>query len=450
MVFLGFMGLPSCRTPHARPALEEGFPREPRMAARRVAASLLAAALVLGALTAPGATAAPGHPSPTARQVAAARAAAAAAAASQARARTAQADAQSRLAALDARLETLVESWNAATAAARDAVAEQSRAEEAAARARAAVGDAQSGVDRLASRAYQVGADLSGGLGEWAAVVDGALRPDGLQGLADRVTALAQVAADQRRTLSSTSALELLALQAEEAAVQASRTATGAEDAARAAADAVRAQQTAQQQEVARLTAVLAASTRTLAQARTTASALATQRAEALRREAIARAAAAAAAAEEARRRSIGGGHRPGDGGSTRSWPDGQSVTSAAQRRAALAWAGTQLGKPYVAGADGPASYDCSGLTSAAYRTVGVSLVHFSQSQFAAGQKIPVAQLQPGDLVFFATDPGDWQTIHHVAIYAGGGRMVEAPHTGDVVKFQTIWQSELVAFGARP
>ena len=442
------MGLPSSVHAHARPALAEGFPREPRMAARRLA-PLLAAALLMGAVVAPTASAAPGPHKPTAAQVAAARASAAAAAQAQAHARSTRDLAQVRLAALESRLESLVESWNAATAAADDAAGERARAEQAAAAAEQAVGSAQRDVDRLAAQSYQVGADLSGGLGQWAAVVDSAFTSDGLQGLADRVTAVRQVAADQRHTLVSTSALHLLALQAQEAAVRASTAAASALRAAQSAADAVRAQQAAQKQEVATLTAQLAAASRTLAAARTTATSLASQRAEALRREAAARAAAAAAA--EARRRSWHGGHAPGDvGGDVRPWPEGGSVTTAVQRRAALAWATTQLGKPYVAGADGPSSYDCSGLTSAAYRTVGVALVHFSQSQFAAGRKIPIAAMQPGDLVFFATDPSDWRTIHHVAIYAGGGRMVEAPHTGDVVKFQTIWQSELVAFGSRP
>jgi cell wall-associated NlpC family hydrolase len=418
------------------------------MAVRRVA-PLLAAALLVGVVATPTASAAPGHPKPTAAQVAAARASAAAAAQVQAQARSAAATAQARLDALDGRLESLVETWNAATATAQAAAGEQTRAQQAAALAQQAVGDAQSDVDRLAAQSYQVGADFSGGLGQWAAVIDSAFTSGGLQGLADRVTAVRQVAADQRHTLDSTSALRLLALQTQEAAVRASVTAASAQRAAQSAADAVRAQQAAQKQEVANLTAELAAATRSLAAARTTATSLAAQRAEALRREAAARAAAAAAA--EARRRAWHGGHSSGDvGGDMRPWPDGSSVTTPTQRRAALAWATTQLGKPYVAGADGPGSYDCSGLTSAAYRTVGIALVHYSQSQFASGRKIPIAALQPGDLVFFATDPSDWRTIHHVALYAGGGRMVEAPHTGDVVKFQTIWQSELVAFGARP
>ena len=77
-------------------------------------------------------------------------------------------------------------------------------------------------------------------------------------------------------------------------------------------------------------------------------------------------------------------------------------------------------------------------------------MIAYSQAQFAAYPKVPVDQLRPGDLVFFAFDPNDWTTIHHVGMYVGGGRMVEAPHTGDVVKYQSIWQSQLVAYGTRP
>ena len=77
-------------------------------------------------------------------------------------------------------------------------------------------------------------------------------------------------------------------------------------------------------------------------------------------------------------------------------------------------------------------------------------MVQYSQTQFATQTKVPVRALRPGDLVYFATDPSDWRTIHHVGIYAGGGQMVEAPHTGDVVKYMTIWQDELVPYGTRP
>ena len=77
-------------------------------------------------------------------------------------------------------------------------------------------------------------------------------------------------------------------------------------------------------------------------------------------------------------------------------------------------------------------------------------MVQYSQTQFATQTKIPVSALRPGDLVYFATDPSNWRTIHHVGISSGGGLMGEAPHTGDVVKYMTIWQDELVPYGTRP
>jgi peptidoglycan DL-endopeptidase CwlO len=115
-----------------------------------------------------------------------------------------------------------------------------------------------------------------------------------------------------------------------------------------------------------------------------------------------------------------------------------------------LAFAKTQIGKPYVAGQHGPDGYDCSGLTMAAYAHMGFSMIQYSKRQFADSHKIPIAELQPGDLVFFATDTSNWMTIHHVAIYAGGGQMVEAPHTGAFVRINSIWEGDLMPFGARP
>ena len=107
--------------------------------------------------------------------------------------------------------------------------------------------------------------------------------------------------------------------------------------------------------------------------------------------------------------------------------------------KAALAFAQTQLGKPYVWGATGPASYDCSGLTGAAYAAAGLRLPRTSREQWYAGPHIDLGQLEPGDLLFWATDPSDPATIHHVALYAGDGMMVAAPHTGDVVRVQQVY-----------
>jgi cell wall-associated NlpC family hydrolase len=98
----------------------------------------------------------------------------------------------------------------------------------------------------------------------------------------------------------------------------------------------------------------------------------------------------------------------------------------------AVKWALTQLGKPYVWGADGPDSFDCSGLTMWAYAKVGISLPHYTGSQWNAGAHVSREALQPGDLVFFYGD------LHHMGMYIGNGQMVHAPHTGDVVKIAPI------------
>lgn len=90
------------------------------------------------------------------------------------------------------------------------------------------------------------------------------------------------------------------------------------------------------------------------------------------------------------------------------------------------------LGAPYVWGASGPNSFDCSGFTMFVYSQVGVSLPHHSGSQIGAGERVSRSDLQPGDLVFFGSP------IHHVGLYAGGGMMIHAPHSGDVVKYSSI------------
>ncbi|MBO1417483.1 C40 family peptidase, partial [Streptomyces sp. FH025] len=98
----------------------------------------------------------------------------------------------------------------------------------------------------------------------------------------------------------------------------------------------------------------------------------------------------------------------------------------------AVKFAYAQLGKPYVWGATGPGSFDCSGLTGAAWKAAGVSLPRVSQDQWNAGQRISRADLQPGDLVFFYSD------LHHVGIYIGDGKMIHAPRTGKNVEILPI------------
>jgi peptidoglycan DL-endopeptidase CwlO len=139
-------------------------------------------------------------------------------------------------------------------------------------------------------------------------------------------------------------------------------------------------------------------------------------------------------ARSEAARRAAWSGYMSGVG-SVQSWLQAGPVA-----RAAVRWALAQLGDPYRWGATGPDTFDCSGLTSSAYRAAGVSIPRVSRAQWGAGPHVQLANLLPGDLVFYADNPADPSTIHHVGMYIGNGLMVHAPHTGDVVRVASIWR----------
>ena len=98
----------------------------------------------------------------------------------------------------------------------------------------------------------------------------------------------------------------------------------------------------------------------------------------------------------------------------------------------AVATAMAQLGKPYVWGASGPDTFDCSGLTMFAYAAAGISIPHYTGAQINVGRRVSWGEMQPGDLIFFGADLG------HMGMYIGGGQMIHAPHTGDVVKISSL------------
>jgi cell wall-associated NlpC family hydrolase len=98
----------------------------------------------------------------------------------------------------------------------------------------------------------------------------------------------------------------------------------------------------------------------------------------------------------------------------------------------AVAAAKSKLGSPYVWAAAGPSSFDCSGLTMYAWGQAGVSLPHSSSMQMSSGQRVSLSALQPGDLVFYGSP------VYHVAIYVGGGQVIHAPQTGDVVRYASV------------
>ncbi|MFD0414131.1 NlpC/P60 family protein [Streptomyces sp. NPDC127108] len=105
----------------------------------------------------------------------------------------------------------------------------------------------------------------------------------------------------------------------------------------------------------------------------------------------------------------------------------------AAKAEKVIAFAEKQMGKPYVWGATGPGSYDCSGLTQAAWKTAGISLPRTTWDQVKVGTTVPTSQAKPGDLVFFYDD------ISHVGIYIGDGKMIHAPKPGANVRVESIY-----------
>lgn len=104
----------------------------------------------------------------------------------------------------------------------------------------------------------------------------------------------------------------------------------------------------------------------------------------------------------------------------------------------AVAYAMSQLGKPYVWGASGPNGYDCSGLTSASWRSAGVTLPRIANDQYDYGTHVELDSLRPGDLLFWGPDKTDSRAIDHVGMYIGGGWGVNSGGTGTGVNVRSI------------
>ncbi len=162
---------------------------------------------------------------------------------------------------------------------------------------------------------------------------------------------------------------------------------------------------------------------------------------EAARQERLRQAAMAALAAQQAATNAAGndqvelGGSvaSSGDGGSAEtSVPIELPPTDGSIGAQVVAVAMQYLGTPYVWGGAAPGGFDCSGLTSYAYGQLGIGLSHFTGAQWNEGVHVPADQMLPGDLVFFHSD------LHHMGMYIGGGQMIHAPQTGDVVKISPL------------
>jgi cell wall-associated NlpC family hydrolase len=113
--------------------------------------------------------------------------------------------------------------------------------------------------------------------------------------------------------------------------------------------------------------------------------------------------------------------------------PDG-FVAPPTQYAGVIGIAMRYLGVPYVWGGESPSGFDCSGFVAYVYAQVGVPLPHYTGAQWAVGVPVSTSDLQPGDLVFF-------DGLGHVGMYIGGGEFIHSPHTGDVVRIDSLSES---------
>ena len=125
---------------------------------------------------------------------------------------------------------------------------------------------------------------------------------------------------------------------------------------------------------------------------------------------------------------------------------------NSAQAASAVAFARDQIGDPYRFAGAGPDSWDCSGLTMQAYASVGIGIGgHSATAQYdlarSQGNLVPYAQVRVGDLIFYTDGGGD---MYHVAVYSGGGMMIEAPYPGVPVREVPVRAGDRVSKVARP
>ena len=132
--------------------------------------------------------------------------------------------------------------------------------------------------------------------------------------------------------------------------------------------------------------------------------------------------------------------------------PPTSGVTQGSQDRGAgaVAWARTKVGAPYLLGAAGPPHYDCSGLTMGSWASQGVDITRTSRSQYLAVGKVDYGSLRTGDLIFYGSNPSDPSSIYHVAMYTGGGMMIEATLPGQPLSENPLRLSGAMPYAGRP
>jgi len=397
------------------------LPRTHRRTARVWAATTAGAALLASLTLSAGAHAAvPGRRPPSPAQIAAARAQAAQRArqvtATQARiART-----KSRLATLNTQAEIATEAYDAAMVRLGQAQQAEHSAQVALNAANAQLNHAQQQVNAFAAMTYKTGSGWS----QFQLVVSSA----GIADYLSRAGMLQAVTGRQRDLVETLTGARAYQHVVEE---QTARTLAASQSAGRAAAAAKAAAQSrvsTQRSWLGRLQGQERHLVALLSAARSHVRSLQQERAAALAAAAAAARARALAAARTAAASAV----------------PAVAPVSGNPASVAVAWAYRELGKPYVWAAAGPDAFDCSGLTMYVYAKAGIQLLHYTGDQWNEGVHVSQGQLQPGDLVFFATNTSDPSTIHHVGIYIGNGEMINAPETGELVSIAPAFRSDYI------
>jgi cell wall-associated NlpC family hydrolase len=359
-------------------------------------------------------------------------------------------------------------------------------AETAAAQKRAAAAEKVADAAGLEVRRYAAGVYQQGGsLGE----IEAYLSSDGPQDLMDRATALEAVSDARARSVQEAQATSIVAATMKRQAADAQAAQTKAAASAQAARDAAQSQADQAQAAAVSIQKQQASLVTRMATLRKTSVALERQRQDGLAAAAAARAAAAEAARQARLAEQRAAAARSAAAKKEAQQAAARAAAEAARQRAAaeaaqkaaeqnkpqprpqprpqpadptptppppssnggvssvLAYARAQIGKPYLWGAEGPDSFDCSGLTMRAWQQAGVNLSHYTGAQWGETARVPISELQPGDLVFYGSSG---ESSHHVGLYVGGDQMIEAPHAGADVRYASIYRSDLLPYGGRP
>ncbi|MFD8484032.1 C40 family peptidase [Kitasatospora sp. NPDC059673] len=349
---------------------------------------------------------------------------------------------EARLTAARTELDRIGQAAEQAVEAYNGALARLAKAQQAAKAAAARAATAEAARARAADRAAGLAAEMyRQGASPQLAALDALLGSHGPGELSAQATAVGVAGAQTRQILDD-------ATSTAKAAARAAADARRAEGAARTAADTVRTVKDAAQQrltdqqrqvtEIGRRQDTLLAE---LAAARDTSVDLERQRQDAL--EEIAR----REAEEAARRAELE--RAAADHARLHPAPEREQPWSAEGAEAALAFARSVIGLPYIWGGEGPQGYDCSGLTMMAWRRGGKNLTHFAADQYAESTPVTYDRLRPGDLIFW-TRTGRAADIYHVAIYLGDDQMIEAPRPGTAIKQASLWIMGRPDFYARP